>query len=85
MIFCYSSRIFIIYIKANSKKKNYTGKQNETKPIISNCPRCKFVNAIENKYCSNGSYHVKPEAYDEIKSLEEKQQIEILQQKYKMI
>jgi len=28
---------------------------------------------------------VKPEAYDEIKSLEEKQQIEILQQKYKMI
>jgi integrase len=51
------------------------------KPIISNCPRCKLVNAIENKYCSKCSYPLKPEAYDEIKSLEEKR-IETIQQKY---
>ncbi len=31
-----------------------------TKPIISNCPRCEFVNAIENKYCSKCSYPIKP-------------------------
>ena len=40
-----------------------------------------LVNAIENKYCSKCSYPLKPEAYDEIKSLEEKR-IETLQQKY---
>jgi len=39
------------------------------------------VNAIENKYCSKCSYPIKPEAYDEIKGLEEKR-IETLQQKY---
>jgi hypothetical protein len=26
------------------------------KPIVSNCPRCELVNAIENKYCSKCSY-----------------------------
>ena len=46
-----------------------------------NCPRCELVNAIENKYCSKCSYPLKPEAYDEIKELEEKR-IETLQQKY---
>jgi hypothetical protein len=51
------------------------------KPIISNCPRCEFVNAIENKYCSKCSYPIKPEAYDEIKNSEEKR-IETIQQKY---
>ena len=52
-----------------------------TKPIISNCHRCEFVNAIVNKYCSKCSYPIKPEAYDEIKSLAEKR-IETIQQKY---
>jgi integrase len=42
------------------------------KPIISNCPRCELVNVIENKYCSKCSYPLKPEAYDEIKSAEDK-------------
>ena len=40
-----------------------------------------LVNAIENKYCSKCSYPLKPEAYDEIKGLEEKR-IEKLEQKY---
>ena len=53
----------------------------KAKPIVSNCPRCELVNAIENKYCSKCSYPLKPEAYDEIKGLEEKR-IETLEQKY---
>ena len=58
-------------------------KETETKVKLSilNCPRCELVNAIENKYCSKCSYPIKPEAYDEIKGLEEKR-IETLQQKY---
>ena len=48
---------------------------------IIDCPRCELVNAIENKYCSKCSYPLKPEAYDESKSSEEKR-IEILQEKY---
>ncbi len=40
------------------------------KTSIFNCPRCELVNAIENKYCSKCSYPLKPEAYDEIKALE---------------
>ena len=40
---------------------------------VIDCPRCQLVNAIENKYCSKCSYPIKPEAYDEIKSLEEKE------------
>jgi hypothetical protein len=58
--------------------------ENASKKKISviDCPRCEFVNnAIENKCCSKCSYPLKPEAYDEIKSLEEKR-IETLQQKY---
>ena len=42
------------------------------KTSIIDCPRCELVNAIENKYCSKCSYPLKPEAYDEIKSMEEK-------------
>ena len=57
------------------------GNEVKQKPIISNCPRCEIVNAIENKYCSKCSYPLKPEAYDEIKGLEEKR-IETLEQKY---
>ena len=41
------------------------------KPTISNCPRCNLVNVFENKYCSKCSYPLKPEAFDELKMLEE--------------
>ena len=56
---------------------------NASKKKTSNidCPRCEFVNAIENKYCSKCSYPLKPEAYDEIKGMEEKR-IKTLEQKY---
>jgi integrase/recombinase XerD len=53
----------------------------KAKPIVSNCPKCELVNAIENKYCSKCSYPLKPEAYDEIKDMEEKR-IQTLEQKY---
>jgi hypothetical protein len=53
----------------------------KNKLSILNCPRCELVNAIENKYCSQCSYPLKPEAYDEIKGMEEKR-IKILEQKY---
>ena len=51
------------------------------KSSVIDCPRCELVNAIENKYCSKCSYPLKPEAYDEIKSMEEKR-IKSLEQKY---
>jgi integrase/recombinase XerD len=51
------------------------------KTSVNDCPRCELVNAIENKYCSKCSYPLKPEAYDEIKGLEEKR-IETLEQKH---
>jgi integrase/recombinase XerD len=52
------------------------------KTSIIDCPKCEFVNnAIENKYCSKCSYPLKPEAYDEIKGMEEKR-IKTLEQKY---
>jgi hypothetical protein len=50
------------------------------KTSIIDCPRCELVNAIENKYCSKCSYPLKPEAYDEIKGMEEKR-IKSLEQK----
>ena len=57
--------------------------ENETikKPSISSCPRCEFVNVIENKYCSKCSYPLKPEAYEEIKQIEE-DRIKKLEEKY---
>ncbi len=53
-----------------------------TKPIISNCQRCEIVNAIYNKYFSKCSYPLKPEAYDEIKSAEDKR-MKILEENQK--
>jgi len=41
------------------------------KPSVSNCPRCNFVNILENKYCSSCSYPLIPEAFDELKRDEE--------------
>jgi integrase/recombinase XerD len=49
--------------------------------VVVVCYRCALVNAIENKYCSKCSYPLKPEAYDEIKGLEEKR-IKTLEQNY---
>jgi integrase/recombinase XerD len=51
------------------------------KTSVIDCPRCELVNAIENKYCSKCSYPLKPEAYNEIKGMEEKR-IQTLQQQY---
>ena len=41
------------------------------KSPISICPRCEFVNALENKYCSKCSYPLTPEAFDQIKQSKE--------------
>jgi integrase/recombinase XerD len=40
------------------------------KPAVRDCPRCNLVNTIENKYCSNCSYPLVPDAFDEIKEVE---------------
>jgi len=53
------------------------------KPTISNCPRCNLVNVFENKYCSKCSYPLKPEAFDELKMLEE-EKINMIQQKHEL-
>ena len=55
---------------------------NKIKSSIIDCPRCELVNAIENKYCSKCSYPLKPEAYDEIKSTEDKR-MKILEENQK--
>ena len=70
-------------LKEQILKRNGIIQQTETKVKLSilNCPRCELVNAIENKYSSKCSYPLKPEAYDEIKGLEEKR-IKTLEQKY---
>jgi polyhydroxyalkanoate synthesis regulator phasin len=70
-------------LKSKILQRNGIIQETEMKPTPSvlNCPRCELVNAIDNKYCSKCSYPIKPEAYDEIKSIEEKR-IETLQQKY---
>jgi integrase/recombinase XerD len=71
-------------LKTKILQRNGIIQENEmkTKPIISNCPRCEFVNAIENKYCSKCSYPIKPEAYEEIKSAEDKR-MKILEENQK--
>lgn len=42
------------------------------KTLIVSCPRCTLTNVFENKYCSECSYPLTPEAFDEIKQEEEK-------------
>lgn len=44
----------------------------EVKPSILECARCKLMNSVETRYCSNCSYPLVPSAYDEIKQTEEK-------------
>ena len=58
-----------------------TAEESREKPVVINCPRCSLVNQHENIYCSKCSYPLKPEAYDEIKGMEEKR-IQKLEQKY---
>lgn len=53
----------------------------QNKPVILDCPRCKFINSTDSKLCSGCSYPLSAEAYEEIKAgengrmrdLEEKQ------------
>jgi integrase/recombinase XerD len=54
----------------------------KSKPSVIGCPLCQLVNTIENKYCSKCSYPLKPEAYDEIKSAEDKR-MKILEENQK--
>lgn len=70
-------------LKEQILKRNGIIQQTETKIKLSilNCPRCELVNSIENKYCSKCSYPLKPEAYDEIKGMEEKR-IKTLEEKH---
>ena len=51
------------------------------KPSVSACPRCEYVNPLENKYCSKCSYPLTPEAFEQIKQEEENRFIE-LEKKY---
>ena len=41
------------------------------KSSVSTCPRCDFVNTLENRYCSKCSYPLSVEAFDQIKQDEE--------------
>ena len=58
-----------------------TDNEAKKKQAILICPRCEFVNVIENKYCSKCSYPIKPEAYEEIKIAEDKK-LKLLEEKY---
>jgi hypothetical protein len=53
----------------------------KSKPSVLNCARCGLVNAIEYKYCSECSYPLTVEAYDEIKK-EEDNKVKSLNEKY---
>ena len=51
------------------------------KPSILLCPRCELVNSIEHKLCSNCSYPLTPDAFEEIK-LEEERKLKIIEEKH---
>lgn len=51
------------------------------KSTISECPRCRLINRIENKYCTSCSYPLTPWAFEEIKVVED-QKLQALQNKY---
>ena len=67
---------------------NYNGIDTETetkkKIFVSNCPKCELVNAIENKYCSKCSYPLTPQAFEEIKTEEDKR-IRMLEEQVAML
>ena len=50
------------------------------KPVLTNCPRCAFLNQQENKYCSKCSYPLTAQAFEEIK-VEENAKISSLEKK----
>lgn len=58
-----------------------TGENIQNKPSVAICPRCDFVNALDNKYCSTCSYPLIPSAFEEIKTAEETK-IRLLEEKY---
>jgi hypothetical protein len=41
------------------------------RPSVIKCPRCTEINAFENKLCFKCSYPLSPQAYEEIKSIED--------------
>lgn len=51
------------------------------KSTISECPRCRLINQIENKYRTSCSYPLTPCAFEEIKAAED-QKLQALQIKY---
>ncbi len=53
----------------------------QRRPSVLSCPRCKLVNAIENKYCSKCSYPLVPSAFDEIKEAENAK-VQAISEKY---
>ena len=58
-----------------------SAEESKEKPAVIICHRCAFVNQYENAFCSKCSYPLKPEAYDEIKSEEDKR-MKILEEIY---
>ena len=50
-----------------------SAKESKEKTVVIICYRCSLVNQYENVFCSKCSYPLKPEAYDEIKGMEEKE------------
>lgn len=55
--------------------------QLKSKPSVITCYRCSYVNAIEDKYCSNCIYPLTPSAFEEIKAEEDKK-FHALEEKY---
>ncbi|MGD1837818.1 MAG: hypothetical protein ACPKPY_07145 [Nitrososphaeraceae archaeon] len=45
------------------------------------CPRCEFVNSLDFKYCSKCSYPLVPQAFEEIKSEEDKK-LKMIEEKH---
>ena len=58
-----------------------SAEESKEKSVVIVCYRCALVNQHDNKYCSKCIYPLKPEAYDEIKGMEEKR-IKTLEHKY---
>ena len=59
-----------------------SAEESKEKPVVIVCYRCTFINQHDNKYCSKCSYPLKPEAYEEIKSGEDKR-MKILEENQK--
>lgn len=53
----------------------------QKKPSVLTCPRCRLVNALDNKYCSKCSYPLVASAFDEIKAAED-MKLQTMKEKY---